>query len=116
MSRALSKDRRELKKYLGKNIEYEGNISFPRNKDHIIITNVRKDGKLVTDHIWIEKNEALKNMRNKTKIVFRATAESYKDSHNNRKYGLKRCHGFRTYQETFKEVQNDANEKRKRNW
>ena len=111
----LSKDRRELKKFLGKTKEYEGTIHFPKKKEHYaIIVEISHNGKMVADHVWVDKIMAFENMDGGTKIVFSAVAESYIDSHNRRKYGLKRCFGYRTYDESYDVVKKDSDGRRNR--
>ena len=85
--------RSKLKKYLGKTLTYTGKLII--KKETNLMIDIRYNNKLLTNHVWFNQNERLTNIESGSEVSFNATAYSYKDSQNNRKYGLCKIHNIR---------------------
>jgi len=95
--------RKKLKKHIGKKQNYTGVAGIIRTeegsgKQKMCIEDVKLDGKLLTDHIWISYNDDLRSISKGDTVLFTATAYTYTDSNQNRKNGLKHF--------SFKSIQN----------
>jgi hypothetical protein len=106
--------RSKLKKYIGKKLEYEGTISF--HNGSILLQNVEQDGKLLTNHIWASVTDKMKALDHGSEVVFNATAYSYVDSKNERKYGLTKIHNIHPKVQTLtqKDIVNNMKNKQMR--
>ncbi len=112
---SLSETRKELKKYLGKNLTYTGILLRNRLKNgKTLIIKIRHKGKVVAGHIWVTTVKDFDNMPKTNLIEFSAVAETYRDSHGVRKYGLKKCFAYKTCSTSFGENKHDAIHKRER--
>jgi hypothetical protein len=82
--------RAKLKKYLGKILQYTGTISF--HDKSVLFTNVSHKNKVLTNHIWASCTEKMERITPGSEVTFNATAYSYIDKQNQRKYGLSKIH------------------------
>lgn len=88
---------------LGKELTYTGIVGDTHsNGKTVCIESVCLDGKEMSDHCWVSKVHSLSAHEKGTRIVFKATACSYKDSSGKRKYGLSKCNTFRVRNEAYK--------------
>jgi len=77
--------RKKLNKLIGKRVIYTATISRITDTT-VLLENVCHNGKMVTDHVWISKNNF--DFKDEDEVQFSAVAETYKDSHGARKTGL----------------------------
>lgn len=100
--------RKKLNKLLGKIVEYRA--TYVR-KDYLgkrgLLVDVTQDGKLVTDHAWVDLSHSLSSFDPQTEIKFKATAYTYKDNGGQRKNGLTKCHNYRIYSEGEEQAKED---------
>lgn len=92
-----SKERKKLKRLLGKTLRYYGRyIIIDEEKKIYLLKNIKYNKKLVTDHVWFRASENQKNLpkESQIEISFYATAEAYEDSNGNKKYGLDQIHNL----------------------
>jgi hypothetical protein len=94
-------DRRKLRKLLGKELEYTAVIrcviTKTTGKRRVILLDVKQNGKLICDHIWIHEMMAIEKIDDNAEVIFNAIASTYNDSKGERKIGLKQCFNFRVY-------------------
>ena len=117
MSRAKEKlsARKRLIKLLNKELRYEGTYSHKaKHSNSVLIKNVKYKGKLVADHIWVARGLEITKAKKNDNFTFLATAQTYRDSKNIRKYGLERCYRFHYNEEKTSEVKKDNEQKFKR--
>lgn len=107
----MDKLRKKLNKLLGKKLEYTAVFDKVINGKALLI-DVKYKGKTYTDHIWVGHCYILQGLSFKTKIVFLATAETYKDKHGVRKNGLSRCHRYRVDEEAFDIIKHDKEQRK----
>lgn len=102
--------RKKLTKLLGKKLEYTA--TFHRYEgSKALLTGVKHKGKEYSDHVWVGYCYALQGFKTKTKIGFRATAETYKDKRGMRKHGLSRCHNYHVDEEAFDTMKHDERQR-----
>lgn len=111
--------KRKLSKLLGKDLQYTAILGeFSKQKGRILLTNVRHEGKLYADHVWILRTTGTKNIKEDSRIMFDAISYMYNDKFNIRKQGLNYCKNFQTLDEDYHnqldQERNDANHKKKR--
>ena len=90
-----SKDRRKLKRLLGKTLRYYGIFEITdAEKKIFLIKNVTYNNKLMTDHVWYRPSESVTTSpkESEVKVSFFAEAVAYEDSKGNKKYGLEKIH------------------------
>ena len=104
--------RKKLVKLLGKSVEYTailGRKSVTTNQT--LIMDVMYQGKLVSDHMWVEAGLALNKIAIGTDISFRAVAHTYKDAHGYRKNGLNDCSNYKAVNAGVKQAKEDNKQK-----
>lgn len=100
--------RKKLIKLLNKELEYTGTFEKIGNGgDNICITNVKHNGKTVTDHVWIGLSRESHGASVGDEVRFTATARTYKDTRGERKHGLSQCHDFRTNTKEYRDLSAD---------
>ena len=109
------KNRNRLKKLLGKELRYVGEYKKTSDDGNsILLLNLKYDGKIVSDHVWIGKNTELSNIEKGAVFSFYGTADTYVDSKGDRKYGLRKCYRFQFNDDALNIVTNDNKQKTKR--
>ena len=91
--------RKKLIKFLGKRVEYTAQLGIKSDSVNqcYCITDVRQNGKFMTDHVWVTGMSKLDKLEVNTKVVFTAVAYTYTDSKGIRKHGLREYQGFEKY-------------------
>lgn len=87
--------RTKLKKFIDKKIKYTATIN--NTKDEVcILTNIKQNGKLVTDHVWFSSDhKTTLEIKQGAEVEFTATAYVYKDKSGKRKNGLHKIHNIK---------------------
>jgi hypothetical protein len=96
--------KRKFSKLLNKEVQYtaiKGEVTKNKEKNRIILKDVRYKNKVYADHVWVFITEALDKIPIGTRIAFTGTAYMYNDKFNTRKQGLKDCHGYHEYHEDY---------------
>lgn len=107
--------RKKLYKLLNKDLEYTATFVHNRGTQ-AVLKDVKHKGKFLCDHVCVSYHRILTNLEHGTEVIFNATAHSYRDSNNVRKYGLGKCYNYRpTHENSCDEiVKNDNQNKKKR--
>ena len=107
--------RKKFKKLLGKECNYTATVGAVGSLDsNIVLEDVKYNGKIMTDHIWISLTTSLKSKKKGDVVSFRGIAVSYIDSKNIRKYGLEKCHSFKLAHEAWVKMEHDYKHRNRR--
>jgi len=106
-------NRKKLYKLLGKDVEYTA-IFTSHTGSRAVLTNLKHNGKLLCDHVCVSYHYALTRLEHGAEVIFNATATSYRDSRNERKYGINQCYKYRPVGCGYDVVKEDNAQKKKR--
>lgn len=106
--------RKKLLKLIGKELEYCATVGRLGTNDGILLLDVCHKGKFVTDHCWVSTNRTIETFEKGSRVIFNATATTYKDTQGNRKHGLDKCYDYRLDNEVRKILEHDKQHSIKR--
>ncbi len=114
-------NKRKFSKLLNKEVEYTATKADGTIKgNRVLLRNVKYEGKLYSDHVWVYPNEILTLFDVDTDVLFKATAYMYNDNFNTRKQGLRACNSYQKINHDYnnnilKENSNALQKKKRKN-
>lgn len=99
--------RKKLLKLIGKELEYSATVGRLGSEDGILLLDVCHKGKLVSDHCWVSTNRTIETFEKGSRVIFKATATTYRDKQGNRKHGLDKCYDYLLDTEVRKILEHD---------
>jgi len=109
--------RKKLQKLIGKVARYSGIVEeVSDNSRNLLVLDVQHEGKVYTDHAWLNRPEQTYQFEKGMKVYFNGVARTYIDSKGVRKNGIRGCHKFRTEEEENMFIFNPKGKMSKRSW
>lgn len=107
------KARSKLLKLIGKEVVYTATLERFSSGSAILV-DVCYKGKEVADHVWINKSKILCGFDIGSRLCFKATAYTYKDTNGKRKHGLTEAHGYNLDTLALETLRHDKEHARRR--
>ena len=107
--------KRKFSKLLNKETTYTATKDrFDKVIGRILLKDIKYNGKVYADHVWVREESVLNRIIKETKISFKGTAYMYNDKFGIRKQGLKHCHDYTKLNEDYTQEDSKENLKQMR--